>query len=110
MRHHFATQIKNARASERELPYRELLTKVLDYRRWRQFTFQLVRPGGAEERLTRAKHSRLSGGEQSVSLHLPLFAAAHAMLNSARPDAPRLLALGDGLTYGRGTTPRRWGR
>ncbi|MFB4267898.1 TIGR02680 family protein [Nonomuraea sp. GTA35] len=93
MRAHFATQIKNARARERELPYRELLTKVLDYRRWRQFTFQLVRPGGAEERLTRAKHSRLSGGEQSVSLHLPLFAAAHAMLNSARPDAPRLLAL-----------------
>lgn len=93
MRAHFATQIKNARARERELPYRELLTKVLDYRRWRQFAFQLVRPGGAEERLTRAKHSRLSGGEQSVSLHLPLFAAAHAMLNSARPDAPRLLAL-----------------
>jgi hypothetical protein len=93
MRGHFATQIKNARARERELPYRELLTKVLDYRRWRQFAFQLVRPGGPEERLTRAKHSRLSGGEQSVSLHLPLFAAAHAMLNSARPDAPRLLAL-----------------
>ncbi|MFG1874060.1 TIGR02680 family protein [Sphaerisporangium sp. NPDC049003] len=98
MRTHFATQIKNARARERELPYRELLTKVLDYRRWRQFTFQLVRPGTGdrgtqEERLTRAKHSRLSGGEQSVSLHLPLFAAAHAMLNSARPDAPRLLAL-----------------
>ncbi|MFD8527175.1 TIGR02680 family protein [Streptosporangium canum] len=93
MRGHFAIQIKNARAREREVPYRELLSKVLDYRRWRQFTFQLVRPGGAEERLTRAKHSRLSGGEQSVSLHLPLFAAAHAMLNSARPDAPRLLAL-----------------
>ncbi|GAA0414315.1 TIGR02680 family protein [Acrocarpospora corrugata] len=98
IRGHFATQIKNARARERELPYRELLTKVLDYRRWRQFAFQLVRPGAAagtthEERLTRAKHSRLSGGEQSVSLHLPLFAAAHAMLNSARPDAPRLLAL-----------------
>ena len=28
-----------------------------------------------------------------MSLHLPLFAAAHAMLNSARPDAPRLLAV-----------------
>jgi hypothetical protein len=35
----------------------------------------------------------LSGGEQSVSLHLPLFAAAHATLNSAAPHAPRLLAL-----------------
>lgn len=28
-----------------------------------------------------------------MSLHLPLFAAAHAMLNSADPHAPRLLAL-----------------
>lgn len=93
MRTHFAAQIKNARARQRETPYRQLLAEVLDYRRWRQFAFQLVRPGGAEERLTRARHSRLSGGEQSVSLHLPLFAAAHAMLNSAHPDAPRLLAL-----------------
>lgn len=93
MRTHFAAQIKNARARQRETPYRQLLGEVLDYRRWRQFAFQLVRPGGDEERLTRARHSRLSGGEQSVSLHLPLFAAAHAMLNSAHPDAPRLLAL-----------------
>ncbi|MBT2403444.1 MULTISPECIES: TIGR02680 family protein [unclassified Streptomyces] len=93
LRTHFAAQIKNARARQRETPYRQLLAEVLDYRRWRQFAFQLVRPGGAEERLTRARHSRLSGGEQSVSLHLPLFAAAHAMLNSAHPDAPRLLAL-----------------
>ncbi len=93
MRSHFAAQIKTARARYRELPYRELLAQVLDYRRWRQFVFQLVSPEGGEETLTRARHSRLSGGEQSVSLHLPLFAAAHAMLNSADPHAPRLLAL-----------------
>ena len=93
MRSHFAAQIKTARARHRELPYRELLAQVLDYRRWRQFVFQLASPEGGEETLTRARHSRLSGGEQSVSLHLPLFAAAHAMLNSACPHAPRLLAL-----------------
>ncbi|MEV6652695.1 TIGR02680 family protein [Streptomyces sp. NPDC051219] len=93
VRTHFAAQIKTARARHRDQPYRELLAEVLDYRRWRQFAFQLVRPDKTEERLTRARHSRLSGGEQSVSLHLPLFAAAHAMLNSADPHAPRLLAL-----------------
>ena len=93
MRALFATQIKNARARWRDRPYRELLAEVLDYRDWRQFVFQLVRPDGSEETLTRARHSRLSGGEQSVSLHLPLFAAAQAMLNSALPHAPRLLAL-----------------
>ncbi|MFF1297060.1 MULTISPECIES: TIGR02680 family protein [unclassified Streptomyces] len=93
VRTHFAAQIKTARARHRDQPYRELLAEVLDYRRWRHFAFQLVRPDKSEERLTRARHSRLSGGEQSVSLHLPLFAAAHAMLNSADPHAPRLLAL-----------------
>ncbi|MER6378099.1 SbcC/MukB-like Walker B domain-containing protein, partial [Streptomyces mirabilis] len=93
VRVHFAAQIKTARARHRDQPYRELLAEVLDYRRWRQFAFQLVRPDKTEERLTRARHSRLSGGEQSVSLHLPLFAAAHAMLNSADSHAPRLLAL-----------------
>ncbi|MEV8545615.1 TIGR02680 family protein [Streptomyces sp. NPDC051572] len=93
VRTHFAAQIKTARARHRDQPYRELLAEVLDYRRWRHFAFQLVRPDKTEERLTRARHSRLSGGEQSVSLHLPLFAAAHAMLNSAHPHAPRLLAL-----------------
>ncbi|MGH3246701.1 MAG: SbcC/MukB-like Walker B domain-containing protein, partial [Trebonia sp.] len=93
MRANFATRIKTERARYRDLPYRELLASVLDYRQWRQFVFQLVSPEGGEETLTRARHSRLSGGEQSVSLHLPLFAAAHVMLNSARADAPRLLAL-----------------
>ena len=93
MRGHFAAQIKTARARHRDLPYRELLARVLDYRRWRQFVFQMVSPEGTEETLTRTRHSRLSGGEQSVSLHLPLFAAAHAMLNSADRHAPRLLAL-----------------
>ncbi|MFG2681807.1 TIGR02680 family protein [Streptomyces sp. NPDC048392] len=93
VRVHFAAQIKTARARHRDQPYRELLAETLDYRRRRQFAFQLVRPDKSEERLTRARHSRLSGGEQSVSLHLPLFAAAHAMLNSADPHAPRLLAL-----------------
>ncbi|MEV0185198.1 SbcC/MukB-like Walker B domain-containing protein [Streptomyces sp. NPDC050625] len=71
------------------------------------------RPGGrrieslteAAVRRTRARHSRLSGGEQFVSLRLPLFAAAHAMLNFAHPDALRLLAL-DGAFAGVDDTGR----
>ncbi|MFC7547403.1 TIGR02680 family protein [Plantactinospora sp. GCM10030261] len=93
MRRHFAARIKTARASAPERPYRELLGDVLDYRQWRTFAFTLHRPGGGTEALTRARHSQLSGGEQSVSLHLPLFAAANALFGSARPDAPRLLGL-----------------
>ncbi|WP_319463582.1 TIGR02680 family protein [Micromonospora sp. RTP1Z1] len=93
MRRHFAARIKTARATAPERPYRELLGDVLDYRQWRTFAFTLHRPGGGTEALTRARHSQLSGGEQSVSLHLPLFAAANALFGSARPDAPRLLGL-----------------
>ncbi|GAA3940038.1 TIGR02680 family protein [Actinoplanes auranticolor] len=93
LRRHFAARIKSTRAQAPEKPYRELLTEVLDYRQWRAFAFTLHRPGGVSEPLTRARHSQLSGGEQSVSLHLPLFAAANALFGSARPDAPRLLGL-----------------
>ncbi|MEU4692296.1 TIGR02680 family protein [Actinoplanes sp. NPDC023714] len=93
LRRHFAARIKTARAQAPEKPYRELLAEVLDYRQWRVFAFTLHRPGGVSEPLTRARHSQLSGGEQSVSLHLPLFAAANALFGSARPDAPRLLGL-----------------
>jgi uncharacterized protein (TIGR02680 family) len=93
LRRHFAARIKAARSVAPEKPYRELLAEVLDYRQWRVFAFTLHRPGGTAEPLTRARHSQLSGGEQSVSLHLPLFAAANALFGSARPDAPRLLGL-----------------
>jgi uncharacterized protein (TIGR02680 family) len=93
LRRHFATRIKAARASAPERPYRDLLAEVLDYRQWRVFAFTLYRPGGTTEPLTRARHSQLSGGEQSVSLHLPLFAAANALFSSARADAPRVLGL-----------------
>jgi hypothetical protein len=57
------------------------------------FAFTLHRPGSPTEPLTRARHSQLSGGEQAVSLHLPLFAAANALFSSAKPDAPRMLGL-----------------
>ncbi len=93
MRAHFAARIKMARALPGNRSYLELLADVLDYRKWRVFAFTLVAPDSSEERLTQARHSTLSGGEQSVSLHLPLFAAAHVLLSSASPDCPRLLAL-----------------
>jgi uncharacterized protein (TIGR02680 family) len=93
LRGHFASRIKATRAMAPDQTYRDLLAQVLDYRRWRVFAFTLHHPGGAVERLTRARHSQLSGGEQSVSLHLPLFAAANALFTSANPMAPRLIGL-----------------
>ncbi|MGW0023875.1 TIGR02680 family protein [Rhodococcus sp. NPDC003383] len=93
VRAHFAAQIRAERAAHPERSYPEILASTLDYRRWRVFSFSLIAADGTEDRLTVARHSALSGGEQSVSLHLPLFAAAHVMLDSADPHAPRLLAL-----------------
>ncbi len=93
IRAHFASRIRAERAAHPERSYPEILASTLDYRRWRVFSFSLIGADGSEDRLTPARHSALSGGEQSVSLHLPLFAAAHVMLDSADPHAPRLLAL-----------------
>ncbi|MET7771113.1 TIGR02680 family protein [Nocardia sp. NPDC005366] len=93
IRSHFAAEIRAARAAHPERSYPEILAATLDYRTWRVFSFTLLSADGSEDKLTVARHSALSGGEQSVSLHLPLFAAAHVMLDSADPQAPRLLAL-----------------
>ncbi|MFF2084326.1 SbcC/MukB-like Walker B domain-containing protein [Nocardia sp. NPDC058176] len=93
VRAHFAAEIRAARAAHPERSYPEILAATLDYRIWRVFSFTLISGDGTEDKLTVARHSALSGGEQSVSLHLPLFAAAHVMLDSADPQAPRLLAL-----------------
>ncbi|QLY27829.1 endonuclease [Nocardia huaxiensis] len=93
IRAHFAAEIRAARAAHPERSFPEILATTLDYRAWRVFSFTIITADGTEDRLTVARHSALSGGEQSVSLHLPLFAAAHVMLDSADPQAPRLLAL-----------------
>ncbi|MEC3956079.1 SbcC/MukB-like Walker B domain-containing protein [Nocardia sp. CDC153] len=93
IRAYFAAEIRTARAAHPERSFPEILAATLDYRTWRVFSFTIVTADGTEDRLTVARHSALSGGEQSVSLHLPLFAAAHVMLDSADPQAPRLLAL-----------------
>ncbi|MFC6012141.1 SbcC/MukB-like Walker B domain-containing protein [Nocardia lasii] len=93
VRAHFAAEIRAARSAHPERSYPEILAATLDYRTWRVFSFTLITGDGTEDKLTVARHSALSGGEQSVSLHLPLFAAAHVMLDSADPQAPRLLAL-----------------
>jgi hypothetical protein len=93
IRRHFAAEIAAARAADSDVPYRELLADVLDYRTWRRFELALVEADGTEALLTRARHARLSGGEKAASLHLPLFAAAHAAFAAARAGCPRLLAL-----------------
>jgi hypothetical protein len=85
--------IREYRATHPRTTYREALGAVLDYRGWHSFELLLITPGEGEARLTRAKHSVMSGGEKSAAIHLPLFAAANALYGSAKDLCPRLIAL-----------------
>jgi uncharacterized protein (TIGR02680 family) len=85
--------IREYRASHPRATYREALGAVLDYRSWHAFELVLISPGEPEARLTRARHSAMSGGEKSAAIHLPLFAAANALYSSAKDQCPRMIAL-----------------
>jgi uncharacterized protein (TIGR02680 family) len=85
--------IHDHRASNPRDTYREVLAAVLDYRSWHAFELQLLSPGSPPQRLTRKKHSEMSGGEKSAAIHMPLFAAANALYSSSKPACPRLVAL-----------------
>jgi len=85
--------IREYRAGHPRATYREALASVLDYRSWHGFELLLIQPGEPETRLTRAKHSVMSGGEKSAAIHLPLFAAANALYSSAKCHCPRMIAL-----------------
>ncbi len=71
----------------------EILRNVLDYRSWHAFVLHVRSAGGGVQRLTRTLFRSLSGGEQAVALHLPLFAAAAAHYDAAGDGSPRLIAL-----------------
>jgi Putative exonuclease SbcCD, C subunit len=85
--------IREYRVAHPRATYREALASVLDYRSWHAFELVLIQPGEPEVRLTRAKHSVMSGGEKSAAIHLPLFAAANALYSSAKDHCPRMIAL-----------------
>jgi uncharacterized protein (TIGR02680 family) len=92
LRRFFDLAIKRQRAEDPDAGYRGNLEQVVDYRQWHRFQPFLVGPDG-RARLTRERFRGLSGGEQAVALHLPLFAAAAAHYDRASSSAPRLVAL-----------------
>jgi hypothetical protein len=65
----------------------------LDYRSWHAFELLLITPGEGEARLTRARHSVMSGGEKSAAIHLPLFAAGLSFILGMKiPGVPYQVA------------------
>lgn len=85
-------RIQGARQDQRAGSYADHLAGALDYRAWHSFTLLTIRDG-RERTLTRKEHGSGSGGEKSVTLHLPLFAAAAAHYRSASETAPHLVML-----------------
>ena len=72
----------------------DTLIDAFDYRQW--FAFRLhEQTDGGRVRLTKRRHAVGSGGEQSVLIHLPLFAAAAALYGNTQ--APRLIMLDEAL-------------
>jgi Putative exonuclease SbcCD, C subunit len=93
LRGQLRAMIHDHRAGNPRDTYREVLAAVLDYRSWHAFELQLLSPGSPAQRLTRKKHSEMSGGEKSAAIHMPLFAAANALYLSSKPTCPRMVAL-----------------
>ena len=93
LRRFFSGAINQRRAEDPAAGYAETLRHVLDYRTWHSFLPHVRSAAGGVQRLTRTVFRTLSGGEQAVVLHLPLFAAAAAHYDIAMAGAPRLIAL-----------------
>jgi uncharacterized protein (TIGR02680 family) len=72
------------------------LAAALDYRRWWRFQLYLHERDGSRRRLTARTQGLGSGGEQSVLMHLPLFATAAALYDLA-PGGPRIVALDEAM-------------
>lgn len=73
------------------------LRETLDYRRWHRFTLQLAhRDWDGYQTATAKRLQKLSTGERSIALHLPMLAsiAAHYTAADGRPaTCPRLIML-----------------
>lgn len=93
LREFFQARIAAARVQEGNQTWREHLTEALDYRRWHKLSiYQHV--DGKTTPFNDARYATGSGGEKSVSIHQPLFAAAATYYDSATTGwAPRLIVL-----------------
>lgn len=91
-------RVDQARAElEANAPWEARLRETLDYRAWHRFTLQLAhRDWDGFVPATARRLQKLSTGERSIALHLPMIAsvAAHYVGDKGRPSCcPRLILL-----------------
>lgn len=92
------TRVDQARAElETNAPWEARLRETLDYRSWHRFTLQLAhRDWEGFQPATAKRLQKLSTGERSIALHLPMLAsiAAHYADDEGNPSGcPRLILL-----------------
>ena len=91
-------RVNQARAElELHAPWEARLRESLDYRAWHRFTLQITHQDWEGwQTATPKRLQRLSTGERSIALHLPMLAsiAAHYADENGRPlECPRLILL-----------------
>lgn len=89
-------RVDQARAElEDNAPWEARLRETLDYRRWHRFTLQLAhRDWDGYQPATPRRLQRLSTGERSMALHLPMIASVAAHYTAADGSVcPRLILL-----------------
>ena len=91
-------RVNQARAElELHAPWEARLRESLDYRAWHRFTLQITHQDWEGwQPATPKRLQRLSTGERSIALHLPMLAsiAAHYADENGRPlECPRLILL-----------------
>jgi hypothetical protein len=92
------SRVDQARAElEQHAPWEARLRESLDYRSWHRFTLQITHQDWEGwQPATPKRLQRLSTGERSIALHLPMLAsiAAHYADEEGRPlECPRLILL-----------------
>ena len=77
--------LREARALQPDVPYRQLIAQTLDYKQWHEMAVMVRRPGETEARLS--KRTPLSEGEKKLVTYLPLFAAVAASCDALAEQA-----------------------
>ena len=94
---HFRNKIQTARKMSLDenttASFHQLMREVMDYRQWFDFTLYAKKPNENRKELTSHVFFAYSGGEKALSMYVPLFSAVAAKFESAREDAPLLIAL-----------------
>lgn len=94
---HFRSKIasatKLAQQEDTKESFHTIMKRVMDYRAWFDFKILYEKAGEKKKEMTNNSFFQSSGGEKAMSMYIPLFSAVAAKFESAREDAPVLIAL-----------------